>query len=160
MRDPAPPPAYQVSYGIDEAVGDDLHVKVGDPRVRVRLLQAERVERHGEPRRRVGLQVAEDRLRVGRLPGQDVRGPDRVAGVRAEPHEEHLADVVGPPGAGAGRIGGTQVIAGPVDLLLHAPRHRREARGAAVEDAGQRHRQPVTVEHLRLLGQSPECRTW
>jgi hypothetical protein len=86
----------QIAHRRDQAVGDDLDVEVGDPRVRVRLLQAERVERDREADRRVGLQVAEDRLRVRRLPRQHVGGPDRVPGVRSEPHEVHLSDVLVP----------------------------------------------------------------
>jgi hypothetical protein len=43
--------------------------------VRVGLLEAERVERHRESGRRVGLQVAEDGLRVLPLPREQVRGP-------------------------------------------------------------------------------------
>jgi len=41
--------------GANQAVLDDVEVQIGDPGVRVGLLEAERVERHREPGRRVGL---------------------------------------------------------------------------------------------------------
>jgi len=80
--------------GADEAVLDDVEVQVGDPGVRVGLLEAERVERHREPGRRVGLQVAEDGLRVLPLPREQVRGPDGITRTGAETHEVHRPDVL------------------------------------------------------------------
>src|ERR1044071_5370469 len=46
----------------DEAVLDDVNVEVGDAGVGVGLLEAEWVERHRDPGRRIRLQVTEDRL--------------------------------------------------------------------------------------------------
>ena len=81
--------------GADEAILDDVEVQVGDPGVRVGLLEAERVERHRESGRRVGLQVAEDGLRVLPLPREQVRGPDGITRMGAETHEVHRPDVLG-----------------------------------------------------------------
>jgi len=41
--------------GANQAVLDDVEVQIGDPGGRAGLLEAERVERHREPGRRVGL---------------------------------------------------------------------------------------------------------
>jgi hypothetical protein len=71
-----------------------IRVLVGDPGVRVGLLEAERVERHRESGRRVGLQVAEDSLRVLPLPREQVRGPDGITRMGTKAHEVHRPDVL------------------------------------------------------------------
>lgn len=155
----------------DQAVLDDVEIQVGDPGVRVGLLEAERVERHREPGRRVGLQVAEDGLRVLPLPREQVRGPDGITRMGAKTHEVHRPDVLrrpvvsrtGPTRRGAG-LGGLVVgarlaqVVGvrAVDALLELVRDRHETRRAPVEDSRQRHGEPVVVEHLGLLSQPGE----
>ena len=149
--------------GADEAVLDDVEVQVGDPGVRVGLLEAERVERHRESGRRVGLQVAEDGLRVLPLPREQVRGPDGITRMGTEAHEVHRPDVLrrtvvsrtGPAGLGTGRLAHVVGIRA-VDALLELVRDRHETRRAPVEDPRQRYGQPVVIEHLGLLGQPGE----
>jgi hypothetical protein len=145
--------------GADQAVLDDVEVQVGDPGVRVGLLEAERVERHRESGCRVGLQVAEDRLRVLPLPREQVRGPDGITRMGAETHEVHRPDVLrraAPARLGAGLVVArlAQVIGlRAVDALLQLVRDRHETRRAPVEDSRQRHGEPVVIEHLGLLGE-------
>jgi len=145
--------------GADQAVLDDVEVQVGDPGVRVGLLKAEWVERHREPGGRVGLEVAEDGLRVLPLPREQVRGPDRITRMGAKAHEVHRPDVL--RGAAPARIGAGLVVARlahvvgvrAVDALLELVRDRHETRRAPVEDPRQRHGEPVVIEHLGLLGE-------
>ncbi len=143
--------------GADQAVLDDVEVQVGDPGVRVGLLEAERVERHREPGGRVGLQVAEDGLRVLPLPCEQVRGPDGITRMGAKPHEVHRPDVLRRPSAGLVVVRVAQVVGvRAVDALLQLMRDRHETRRAQVEDPRQRHGEPVVIEHLGLLGQPGE----
>jgi hypothetical protein len=153
--------------GADEAVLDDVEVQVGDPGVRVGLLEAERVERHRESGRRVGLQVAEDGLRVLPLPREQVRGPDGITRMGTEAHEVHRPDVLrravvsrtGPARLGAGLVVSRLAhVVGirAVDALLELVRDRHETRRAPVEDPRQRYGEPVVIEHLGRLGEPGE----
>lgn len=140
----------------DQAVLDDVEVQVGDPGVRVGLLEAERVERHREPGRRVGLQVAEDGLRVLPLPREQVRGPDGITGMGSKTHEVHRPDVLRRPPVGLVARVAQVVGVRAVDALLELVRDRHETRRAPVEDPRQRHGKPVVIEHFGVLGQPGE----
>jgi hypothetical protein len=143
--------------GADQAVLDDVEVQVGDPGVRVGLLEAERVERHRESGRRVGLQVAEDGLRVLPLPREQVRSPDGITRMGTKTHEVHRPDVLRRPPAGLVVARLSHVVGvRAVDALLELVRDRHETRRAPVEDPRQRYGEPVVIEHLGLLRQPGE----
>jgi hypothetical protein len=140
--------------GADQTVLDDVEVQVGDPGVGVGLLETERVERHREAGRRVGLQVTEDGLRVLPLPREQVRGPDGITRMGAKTHEVHCPDVLRRPAVGVVVARLAQVVGvRAVDALLEFVRDRYETRRAPVEDPRQRHSESVVIEHPALLGQ-------